>query len=52
MRNYFKIYMWIFLILLIIIFAVFLLFKEDKTMRDDLYRQGEEIDKTMQVEID
>lgn len=52
MRNYIRIYMWIFFILLFIIIVVFFVFRQDKTLRNDLYRQGEEIDTTMQVEID
>ena len=49
MRNYLRTYIWIFFILLFIIMAIYFVFREDKTLKEDLYKEGYSIDTIMQI---
>lgn len=52
MRNYVKVYMWVFFVLLFITMAVFFLFKEDTALRDGIYEEAVEVDTMLEIPIE
>ncbi len=49
MENQNKNYLWAFLLLLIIIIGIFLLFRNDKNLEQELYNEGIFIDTTLEI---